>query len=103
MKFLKNLIGNTPMVLGLGVLKIALLIKHVADLLFDLSFSTHVALNTEVGQKIKAIKEQMKQHVQAMVAAQQGGEPDSGRLAKVFNKDLPNGVIQIGKKPTTDN
>jgi len=103
MEKIKNIIGNTPMVLGLGVLQVALLIKKIADKLFDISFMTHVAIDTEVGKKIRLIKEQMKKHVEAMKAAQGAGQQDDGKLARVFNKDLPNGVFQIGKKPTTDN
>ena len=103
MEKIKNMVSNIPMVLGLGVLQVALLIKKIADKLFDISFSLHVSFDTEVGKKIRVIKEQMKKHVEALKAAQGGGQQDDGKLARVFNKDLPHGVFQIGKKPTTDN
>lgn len=100
MERIKNWIGNTPLFIGLGMLYVASAFKKVSDKLFDLSFLTHEALNTEMGKKIKEVKEQMK----AMVAAMKANAEDN-KLSKVFSQqdDLPNGVLQIGKKPTTDN
>lgn len=102
MEKIKNIIGNTPLFIGLGVLYVAVGVKKVADGLFNLSFSVHEILGTEVGVKIKAAKEHMQTLVEQM-KAQQAEEGDSGKLLRVIKQDLPNGVIQIGKKPTTDN
>lgn len=103
MEKIKNIIGNTPLYIGLGVLYVAVGVKKVADGLFGLSFSTHELLGTEVGIKITAAKEHMKGIVEQMKAQQQAEQGDSGKLLRVIKQDLPNGVLQIGKKPTTDN
>lgn len=110
MEKIKNVISNIPLFIGLGFLYTAVGVKRVADILFDFSFTVHVALNTEVGQKIKTMKEQVKalaEQYKAMQAAEQG---EGRKLVRVFGKqngteqqDLPSGVLQIGKKPTTDN
>lgn len=103
MKKIKNIVSNTPLFIGLGILYVAHGVKKVADQFFDLSFTLHVKLNTETGGKIKQVKEQMTAHIQALKAAAEAQSVDSSKLSRVFNKDLPAGVFQIGKKPTTDN
>lgn len=103
MEKIKNVISNTPLFIGLGVLYVAVGVKKIADGLFSLSFLTHEILGTEVGVKIKAAKEAMQAVVEQMKAQQQSEQGDSGKLLRVIKQDLPNGVLQIGKKPTTDN
>lgn len=103
MEKIKNIVGNTPLFIGLGILYVAVGVKKVADGLFGLSFTLHEVLKTEVGVKITAAKEHMQEVVNQMKAQQQAANGDDGKLLRVIKQDLPNGVFQIGKKPTTDN
>ena len=99
-----NVLCNTPIYVGLGILHVAVAVKFVANKCFDLSFALHMKAGTEVGQKISELTKQAKEIVETLKAAAAAQNGEDNRLARaVRQQPLPNGVFQIGKKTTTDN
>ncbi len=92
MEKLKSVLATVPLTLGVLVLFIALKLKQLSDFLAHSSLKLHVQLNTEVGQKIKRVTEEVK-----AAAAEKRTADDSAKLVKIFNGD------NLGKKSTTDN
>lgn len=100
MKALVNFLCNIPLYVGLGILHLAVAVKFVANQFFDLSFYLHMKAGTEIGQKIKSLTEQAKKFAEALKAQ----AAEENKLARIVRPQaLPGGVVQIGKKSTSDN
>jgi hypothetical protein len=99
-----NFLCNIPLFFGLCVLQLAVGVKYVANKFFDLSFYLHVKAGTDIGKKIEEITEQAKAFAAQLRAAKQTHAQEDNKLLRIVRPDqLPSGVFQLGKKPTTDN
>lgn len=104
MKKVVNFLCNIPLFFGLGILQVAVLVKYVSNKLFDLSFYLHVKAGTDIGKKIEEITKQAKEFAALLRSQQEAHAQEGNKLLRVIRPDqLPNGVFQLGKKPTTDN
>lgn len=87
MEFLKNLICNIPLYLGLLILYIAVAIKKLSEQFMNLSFRMHIVSNTEAGVKLKEYRELIRKQVAQMKEAQADGQ-----LAKILLNKGSNGT-----------
>ena len=95
MKFL-NIIANTP-------LFIALFIKFVSDLFFNLSFKLHISFGTEAGKKLEELDKAAKTMLAAIKAAKSQPPVASGdrKLVDILNGGL-SGRSSLGTPRKTE-
>ena len=77
-----NFIANIPLFLGLGA-------KAVSEGLFALSFKLHMTFNTNVGKKIKEVKQYFQTLAEQQARAGLGGD-NPNKLANIIKGDSEN-------------
>jgi hypothetical protein len=100
---LKNILPVTLFIVGRGIEMIGRFFVGVATIIYNVTATMHVQLNTNTGKKLKEIEKQvadvMKMYA-AVASKVTAASNEENRLANTIKND-PN-VVQLGKKKNDD-
>jgi signal transduction histidine kinase len=101
--FLKNILPVSIFVVGKVIETLGNILVSISAIIYNVTATLHVQLNTETGKKLKEIEKSvadvMKMYAQA-ASKVSASNKESNRLANLIKND-PN-VVQLGKKKNDD-
>jgi hypothetical protein len=102
-EFIKNILPVTLFVIGRGIEVVGKVFVGIATIIYNVTATMHVQLNTKTGQKLKEIEKQVTDVMRMYVTVASkvtAANNEDNRLANTIKND-PN-VVQLGKKKNDD-
>ena len=104
---LKNVLPMTVFIIGMVFSRIAKIIDGIATLLYSISVTLHMLLDTQNGKKLKELEKttqsilNLYNNINKKIEAQKAAvSAEENKLAKIIKDDKT--VVQLGKKKDDD-